>query len=121
MSRKRIARFRRSFGVIVTLRLTSGEFPERWKKRGGCILKKRGGCTISGYRTGKCGTKVMPHNWDPQVYRERAQQWRGSAATHPPGDTRNAHITLAEGYENLARLIEIDRAAMVACSHTKPA
>jgi hypothetical protein len=63
----------------------------------------------------------MPDNWDPQVYRERAQQWRDSAATNPPGDTRNAQITLAEGYENLARFIEIDLADLVACNQSESA
>jgi hypothetical protein len=63
----------------------------------------------------------MPDNWNPQVYRERARQWRDSAAALPPGDTRNAHITLAEGYENLVRLIEVDLADLVAHNHSEPA
>jgi hypothetical protein len=60
------------------------------------------------YRAGKCGTKVMPDSWNPQVYRERARQWREAAEKLPPGETRKVHVTLAEGYENLARLIEVD-------------
>jgi hypothetical protein len=61
----------------------------------------------------------MPYNWNPQVYRERARQWRDSAAALPPGDTGNAHITLAEGYENLVRLIEVDLADMAARHHSE--
>jgi hypothetical protein len=50
----------------------------------------------------------MPGSWDPQVYRERAQQWRHAAAALPPGETQNAYISLSKGYEDLATLIEID-------------
>jgi hypothetical protein len=52
----------------------------------------------------------MPDSWNPQVYRERAQRWREAAEKLPPGETRDATFILAEGYENLARLIEIDLA-----------
>jgi hypothetical protein len=63
----------------------------------------------------------MPDSWDPQVYRERAQRWREAAEKLPPGETRNAQIALAEGYENLARLIELDRVDMAACNRSGPA
>jgi hypothetical protein len=53
----------------------------------------------------------MPGNWDPQVYRERAQQWRAEADKMPPGQTRDAYMTIVEGYANLAYLIERDRLA----------
>jgi hypothetical protein len=62
----------------------------------------------------------MSDDWNPQVYRKRARRWRDSAVALPPGDTRNAHITLAEGYENLVRLIEIALAPQVACDHSAP-
>jgi hypothetical protein len=51
----------------------------------------------------------MPGNWDPLVYRERAEQWRVAAAKMAPGETQDAYLTLAEGYTNLADLIERDR------------
>ena len=47
----------------------------------------------------------MPSNWDPKVYWARAQQWRDAAAALPPGETRDAYIQLAEGYETLANLV----------------
>jgi hypothetical protein len=50
----------------------------------------------------------MPGSWDPQVYRARAQQWRDEAEKMPLGDTRNAYITISEGYANLPNLIERD-------------
>jgi hypothetical protein len=53
---------------------------------------------------------AMPGNWDPGVYRERAQQWRDAAAALPPGDTRDAYIAIYKGYDHLADLIERDRA-----------
>ena len=51
----------------------------------------------------------MPGNWDPQVYRARAQQWRAEADEMPPGDTRDAYLSIADGYAHLADLIERDR------------
>jgi hypothetical protein len=52
---------------------------------------------------------TMPGNWDPEVYRERARQWRDAAAKLPIGETREAYMALAEGYEKLANLIAEDR------------
>jgi hypothetical protein len=60
----------------------------------------------------------MPSSWDPQVYRERARQWRDAAAALPPGETRDACIKLSEGYENLARLIAANKSD--ATQHLKP-
>jgi hypothetical protein len=51
----------------------------------------------------------MPGNWDPQVYRARAQQWRAEADKMPSGDTRDAYLSIAGGYAHLADLIERDR------------
>jgi hypothetical protein len=51
----------------------------------------------------------MPGSWDPQVYRERARQWRDAAAALRPGETRDACIKLSEGYQNLAKLIALDK------------
>ena len=52
----------------------------------------------------------MPGNWDPQVYRARAQHWHAEADSTPPGATRDAYLTISEGYANLADLIERDGA-----------
>jgi hypothetical protein len=54
---------------------------------------------------------AMPGSWDPKVYAARAQQWRAAAAELPPGETRNAYLALAEGYEKLARLIALEKRA----------
>jgi hypothetical protein len=42
----------------------------------------------------------MPGNWDPQVYRARAKQWRAEADKMPPGENRDAYITTSESYAN---------------------
>ncbi len=51
----------------------------------------------------------MPGSWDPQVYRERAEQWRAQADKMPPGESRDACLTISDGYVKLAALIEQDR------------
>jgi hypothetical protein len=51
----------------------------------------------------------MPGNWDPQVYWDRAAQWRAEAVKMAPGDTRDAYIAISEGYAKLAGLIERDK------------
>jgi hypothetical protein len=48
----------------------------------------------------------MPGTWDAPKYRERAEKWREEAEALPPGKERDACIGLAEGYANLAALIE---------------
>jgi hypothetical protein len=48
----------------------------------------------------------MLGTWNPATYRERAKKWREEAETLPPGKERDACIGLAEGYANLAALIE---------------
>jgi hypothetical protein len=50
----------------------------------------------------------MAGDWDPRVYRERAEHWRFEAANAAPGETQDAYFALAEGYTNLADLIERD-------------
>jgi hypothetical protein len=52
----------------------------------------------------------MPGSWDPQVYKDRAQQWHEAAAALPPGPAKDAYLVIAEGYANLAKLIERDKA-----------
>jgi hypothetical protein len=53
----------------------------------------------------------MPCNWDPNVYRERAQQWRDAAIRLSPGETREANLSIADAYENLANLIAVEMKA----------
>lgn len=49
-------------------------------------------------------------SWDPQAYKDRAQQWHGAAAALPPGPARDACVAIAEGYAKLVGLIELDNA-----------
>ena len=51
----------------------------------------------------------MPGNWDPEVYRARAKQWREAAQNLPDSETRKGYLALAEGYERLADIIEKER------------
>ena len=48
----------------------------------------------------------MPDSWDPERYKERAKAWRDKAASLPEGRERDTCVTLAEGYEELAEIIE---------------
>jgi hypothetical protein len=48
----------------------------------------------------------MPGTWDPVLYRDRARRWREEAESLPPGKDRDACIALAQGYSNLAALID---------------
>jgi hypothetical protein len=48
----------------------------------------------------------MPDSWNAEVYRARAKQWRAAAEKLPPGKERDACLTLADGYANLASLID---------------
>jgi hypothetical protein len=48
----------------------------------------------------------MPGTWDALKYRERAKQWRKEAEALPPGKERDAALVLADGYDNLAAIIE---------------
>jgi hypothetical protein len=53
---------------------------------------------------------LMPDSWDPKRYRERAKDWRDKAASLPEGRARDSCVTIAEGYEGLAEIIEAQRA-----------
>jgi hypothetical protein len=49
----------------------------------------------------------MPEKWDPAEYRKRAKAWRQKAASLPETNpSRRACLALAEGYENLANLLD---------------
>jgi hypothetical protein len=49
---------------------------------------------------------TMPGSWSVETYLARAQKWRKEAETLPPGKERDACTALAEGYADLAALIE---------------
>ena len=51
----------------------------------------------------------MPDSWDPERYKERAKEWRDKAASLPEGRARDSCVTIAEGYEGLAEIIEAQR------------
>ena len=48
----------------------------------------------------------MPNSWTAENYHARARMWREKADTLPEGMERDACLALAEGYANLAGLIE---------------
>ena len=48
----------------------------------------------------------MVDDWNAETCRDRASHWRLEADKWPPGHQHNACVALAEGYENLVRLIE---------------
>ena len=52
---------------------------------------------------------LMPDSWDPERYRKRAKEWRDKAASLPEGRARDSCVTIAEGYEGLAEIIEAQR------------
>ena len=54
----------------------------------------------------------MPDSWDAGTYRKRAQQWRDKAQALPAGQDRDACMTLADGYQKLANLIDSDADAI---------
>jgi hypothetical protein len=50
----------------------------------------------------------MPDTWDADVYRQRALAWRHRAADFPDGDDQKAAcISIAEGYEKLADMLDL--------------
>jgi hypothetical protein len=49
----------------------------------------------------------MSDQWDPDLYRQRAEEWRQRAAELPVGRARCEEI--ADGYSRLADLIEAER------------
>jgi hypothetical protein len=48
----------------------------------------------------------MPDSWSAETYRTRSRQWREKAEALPPGAERDSCLVLAEGYANLAKVIE---------------
>jgi hypothetical protein len=52
------------------------------------------------------GGGEMPASWNAGEYRNRATAWLQKAETLPAGRERDACVVLAEGYLNLAKLLE---------------
>ena len=50
----------------------------------------------------------MPDQWDARVYRQRAEAWRQKAAVAPNGDQQASCTAIADGYDKLAGLLEIE-------------
>jgi hypothetical protein len=48
----------------------------------------------------------MPHRRDPEAYRQLAQQWRAEAQKLPAGETRDAYLEVANGYDRLAEVLD---------------
>jgi hypothetical protein len=48
----------------------------------------------------------MPASWNAAEYRNRATAWLQKAETLPAGRERDACLVLADGYLNLAKLLE---------------
>ena len=50
----------------------------------------------------------MPEVWDAAVYRQRAEAWRERAAAEMPDNPNQvaACLSIAQGYEQLAHLID---------------
>jgi hypothetical protein len=47
----------------------------------------------------------MPGSWNPATYRERARKWREAADALPPGDEREACMSMARRYSELAAVM----------------
>ena len=58
----------------------------------------------------------MKDGWDPKLYRNRSKQWENRAMTLPEGKERGAYLMIAEGYAQLAQIIEEKEAAFGASS-----
>jgi hypothetical protein len=48
----------------------------------------------------------MSNSWDPAIYRQRAEEWRKRANSFGEGHDRTACLTIADGYDKLADLVE---------------
>ena len=49
----------------------------------------------------------MPDQWDPRVYRRRAEAWRQRAALEEEDEQRHAAcLAIADGYDKLASSLE---------------
>jgi hypothetical protein len=48
----------------------------------------------------------MPQHWNPETYRLQAKQWQDKADALSFGEEHDVCLVIAEGYAQLARLIE---------------
>ena len=55
----------------------------------------------------------MPESWDAGEYRDRATAWLQKADSLTAGRERDACLALAEGYLNLARLLEAQQGVAI--------
>jgi len=62
----------------------------------------------------------MPESWDAGEYRDRATAWLQKAESLTAGRERDACLALAEGYLNLARLLEAQQGAVIGGGAAKP-
>ena len=53
----------------------------------------------------------MPQHWNPETYRLQAKQWQEKADVLSLGEEHGVCLVIAEGYAQLARLIEKRAAA----------
>jgi hypothetical protein len=62
----------------------------------------------------------MPEHWNPETYQLQAKQWQEKADVLSPGEERDICLIIADGYAQLALLIEKGLASdahLVADSH----
>ena len=62
----------------------------------------------------------MPASWNAGEYRNRATAWRLKAESLPAGRERDACQVLADGYLNLAKLLEAQQGTPIAGGTAEP-
>ena len=62
----------------------------------------------------------MPASWNAGEYRNRATAWLQKAESLPAGRERDACFALAEGYLNLAKLLEVQQGTPIASGTAEP-
>jgi hypothetical protein len=98
-----LAAYQRSHAPIVRYLPTQLRFVRAQRTAGGAI---RGG--------------EMPESWDAGEYRDRATAWLQKAESLTAGRERDACLALAEGYLNLAKLLEAQQGAAIGGGAAKP-
>ena len=62
----------------------------------------------------------MPASWNAGEYRNRATAWLQKAESLPAGRERDACQILADGYLNLAKLLEAQQGMPIASGTAEP-
>jgi hypothetical protein len=62
----------------------------------------------------------MPESWDAGEYRNRSTAWLQKAESLTAGHERDACLALAEGYLNLAKLLEAQQGAAIGDGAAEP-